>query len=507
MTEFLPWRAELIERIRWMVQLRWLAVVGGFVVIIIADWRLPGVLPLVQLFGLVVFVAVYNVFFYVYAYEIRTWLDQGAKLRVATTLVHAQILLDLGCLTLLLHYSGGAESPFATYYVLHIVLACIILSRLASFMYAGLAVVMYSAMLLLEYNQAVAHIHLVSIVDPDLYRRETYLTAAVFALATTLFFSVYIASSITGRLRRRESELNDARLALEARGVELTEANEQLQELDRTKTRFMWTVTHELRAPVAAIQGYLDLILNGYVAADKLQEILQRSRQRTAGLLDLIAELLQLARIRDMNMRQVGAQPVDLTAAMQETLELFRGGAEEKKLIIETDVHTKRPAMVAAAQDHIKIIWTNLISNAIKYTPAGGHVTITIAEDAQDIEGRVQDSGIGIPPECLPHIFEEFYRTDEAKVMTGCGTGLGLSITRRLVELYGGHIEAHSQPGKGSTFSFRLPRLVPEAGPGSETAPGPDTQPRSPVEADAEEGKEIPKTKRQNRKSSRNRTA
>ena len=463
MTEHLPWRAELIDRIQWMVQLRWLAVVGAFGAIIIADSRLPGVLPLVQLLGLTAFVAVYNVFFYVYAHEIRPWSDQAAKLRVATWLVHAQIVLDLICLTLLLHFSGGAESPFTTYYVLHIVLASIILSRLASFMYALLAVFLYSAMLLLEYSQVIEHIHLVAIVDPDLYRRETYLLADVFALATTLFFAVYIASSITSRLRRREAELDGARLALQARGEELTSANERLQELDRTKTRFMLTVTHELRAPVGAIQSYLDLILNGYVAPEKQPEIMQRSRQRTAELLDLIAELLQLARIRDMDPRRVPLQPVDVVAVMREILELFRGEAEEKKQTVTTDISAEGPAMVAATSDHIKSIWTNLISNAIKYTPQGGRVSITVSTDGHEVVGRVQDSGIGIAPESLPHVFDEFYRTDEAKAVAARGTGLGLSITRRLVEIYGGHIGVQSQLGKGSAFTFELPQLAPQA--------------------------------------------
>jgi signal transduction histidine kinase len=466
MEEHLPWRAELIDRIKWLVQLRWFAVVGAFGAITVADSRLSGVLPLVHLYGLTTFIAIYNVFFYLYAHELRAWDDKEAKLRAATLLVHAQIVLDLLCLTLLLHYSGGAESPFATYYVLHITLASILLSRLASFVYAGMAAILYSGMLLLEYFQAMGHVHLVAIVDPDLYRRETYLFAAAFALTTTLFFAVYIASSITNRLRRREVELNDARLALQARSEDLQKANAQLQELDRTKTRFLLTVTHELRAPVAAIQSYLDLILQGYTAPGKQEEVLQRSRHRTAELLDLIAELLQLARIRELDVRQVETRPVEVASVMQETLELFRGEADGKNLSIESNVRVDQPAIVAAAPDHLKIIWTNLISNAIKYTPPGGRITITVSSDGRGVVGCVEDSGIGISPESLPHVFDEFYRTDEAKAVAARGTGLGLSITRRLVEMYGGHVEVQSQLGQGSTFSFSLPRLADEAHPG-----------------------------------------
>jgi signal transduction histidine kinase len=459
MEEHLPWRAELIDRINWLVQLRWLAVIGTLGAIIVADSRLPGVLPLIRLISLTAFIALYNVFFYVYAHELRCWKDQRAKLHYATLLVHAQIILDLICLTLLLHYSGGIESPFSAYFVLHIILASILLSRTASFLYAALATTLYTGFALAEYAHVINHVHLIGIVDPDLYRRETYVIAAIFALATTLFFAVYIASSITSRLRSRERELMEARETLQARSDELSEANEQLEKLDETKTRFLLTVTHELRAPVAAIQSYLDLMLQGYVAQEKQHEVLQRSRNRAAELLNLIADLLQLARIRELDRRTTETQPVDVAAALREVLDLFRGEAEAKKLAIEVAIEHSGPTVVPAREDHVKAIWTNLISNAIKYTPPGGSIAITLGSENGQVTGTVRDTGIGIPVESLPHIFEEFYRTDEAKAMVAQGTGLGLSITRRLIETYGGHIEVQSQAGKGSTFKFKLPRL------------------------------------------------
>ena len=454
----LPWRAELIDRIDWMVRLRWLAVVGTVAVVVVASVRLPGVLPVINLLVLSVLIGLYNVFFYIYAHELRTWTDQDRKLRRATLLVHAQIVLDLFCLTLLLHYSGGVESPFSAYYVLHLILASILLSRLACFCYAALAVVLYSVMALAEYSGVWPHVHLVSILDSNLYQRETYLVAAIFALATTLFFAVYIASSITSQLRYRERELAEANFVCEIRSDELTEANQQLRNLDEMKTRFLRTVTHELRAPVAAIQNYLDLILQGYVKEEKQKEILERSRKRTVGLLDLIADLLQMARIKEMGAQRVETEEVDMASTMQEVLEFLRGEAEEKDQTIDVHLQPNLP-LVEAREDHLQAIWTNLLSNAIKYTPEGGRIDIAIEVDNGFVKGDVQDSGIGISAESLPNIFEEFFRTDEAKAMTTRGTGLGLSITKYLTETYGGMIEVQSELGKGSTFSFRLPRV------------------------------------------------
>lgn len=456
--EHLPWRAELIDRIYWLVKLRWLAVLGTVIVICVASVRLPGVLPIIHLLALSGLIALYNLFFYLYAHEIRAWTDSDRKLKCATILVHAQITLDLLSLTLLLHYSGGVESPFFAYYVLHIILASILLSRLATLLYACMATFFYAMMVILESTGVVAHIHLAGILDPELYRRETYIAAAIFALASTLFFAVYIASSITSQLRERERELAEARNQCQIRSDALAEANQKLQELDQAKTRFLLTVTHELRAPVAAIQSFLDLILQGYVEPERVNDVLQRSRNRTAELLDLIADLLQMARVRELDTQHVQIEPVDMAAVMEEVYALLRGEAEEKEQVIDINVAPKLPP-VSANEDHLKVIWTNLISNAIKYTPANGqiHIRIERNSDRRFVIGSVRDTGIGINAESLPHIFEEFFRTDEAKEVSARGTGLGLSITKRLVETYGGHMEVHSESGKGSTFSFTLP--------------------------------------------------
>lgn len=461
MREQLPWQAEIIDRIKWLVKLRWLAVIGTVVAISVASVRLPGVLPLTQLFALNAFIAFYNVFFYLYAHEMRVWDREDLKLCCATVLVHAQIVLDLLCLTLLLHYSGGIESPFFAYYVLHIILASILLSRLASSVYAALAVGLYSLIAFGEYSGALYHVHLVSIVDPDLYRRETYIVAAIFALATTLFFAVYIASSITSQLRQREIELAEARNVCELRSDELAEANEKLKELDKAKTLFLLTVTHELRAPVAAIQSYLDLILQGYIEEEKQKEVLQRSRNRTAELLELITDLLQMARVRDLDVHQIEVEKVDMEATMREVLALMQGQADEKAQTIQVYVEPNLPP-VQGREDHLKLIWTNLISNAIKYTPEKGRIDIRIARNADErfIIGSVQDTGIGIPAEALSRIFEEFFRTDEAKQMSARGTGLGLSITKRLIETYGGNIDVESELGKGTKFTFRMQRAA-----------------------------------------------
>jgi len=137
-----------------------------------------------------------------------------------------------------------------------------------------------------------------------------------------------------------------------------------------------------------------------------------------------------------------------------------------------------RPTIIANRED-MRQLWTNLISNAIKYTPEGGRVTTTLRADDENVIGVVEDTGIGIAEQDLPHLFQEFFRTDEAKASGEIGTGLGLSIVKQIVDSYEGKIQVTSTPGKGSRFTFVLPlEPTPETTyvEGNELDPHPDTQ-------------------------------
>jgi two-component system sensor histidine kinase/response regulator len=260
-------------------------------------------------------------------------------------------------------------------------------------------------------------------------------------------------------LERRRLTLDGRRLeSLEVEARELTRAKEELERLDKMKSAFMLTVAHELRAPVAAIQGYLRLMLGGYAEPEKEHEMLQRSDQRATELLALIEDLLALARVKDtapMEKRVI----VPVRDVLDQVAELLKVEAAKKQ--ISFSVQAEGNPTVSANREHIRQIWTNLISNAIRYTPDGGSVSVSMAVDGQVVKGSVQDTGIGISPDDQTKIFDEFYRTRTAKEMVSGGTGLGLSIVKRIVETYGGALRLESEVGKGSRFEFTLP-LVEE---------------------------------------------
>jgi two-component system sensor histidine kinase/response regulator len=261
-------------------------------------------------------------------------------------------------------------------------------------------------------------------------------------------------------LEHRRLSLENKRLrSIEEEAEGLARAKAELEKLDAMKSRFMLTVAHELRAPIAAIQGYLGLILDGY-AADDEHEMLQNAHRRCGELLDMISDLLLLAHMKE-KASGVKKTTVPVARVLEEVAGLLRADADRKGLTLKTE-SSGQPEMLAD-EEHLRQLWTNLISNGIKYTPRGGRVVASVHEKDGQIVGVVSDTGVGIAADDLPRIFDEFYRTKQAKSIEEHGTGLGLSIVKQIVESYGGTIDVESRLGEGTTFTFTLPQVT-EAG-------------------------------------------
>jgi signal transduction histidine kinase len=257
-------------------------------------------------------------------------------------------------------------------------------------------------------------------------------------------------------IERRRLSLKARQLAeLEARTLELAREKQDLERLDRMKSQFTLTVAHELRAPVAAIQSYLRLILDGYIAPEDQRRYLERAEKRALAQLELITDLLDLAHLQDPD-RPVEMQTVQLAEVLEQVLDALAAQADQKQIEVQSNVEADLPTLTMNAQ-HAKQLWTNLISNAVKYTPDGGRVSVSLTKRNGCLVGAVQDTGIGISEEELPLIFAEFYRTQASKEHTQMGTGLGLTIVQRILETYGGEIGVESEPGQGSCFTFMLP--------------------------------------------------
>lgn len=236
----------------------------------------------------------------------------------------------------------------------------------------------------------------------------------------------------------------------------------RLKELDRLKSEFVSLVSHELKAPLSAIQGYLDSILAGYPADPEKERFwLERSRERASASLALIQDLLDISRMETRKVqRQV--EPLAVSEPVSEAVTLLRGQADANQITVSTELPAGLPR-IEGSREELTHLFTNLVSNGIKYNRKGGRVTIRGRDEGAYLRIDVTDSGIGIPSDEIPNLFQDFYRVKSPQTRGITGTGLGLAIVKRIAEAHQGRVEVESQGGAGSTFTVYLP--VPIAAP------------------------------------------
>ncbi len=236
-----------------------------------------------------------------------------------------------------------------------------------------------------------------------------------------------------------------------------------LKELDKMKSEFIAMVTHELRAPISAVEQQLSVILNRMAGeiSEKQEKLLLRAKERTKGLLALIKDLLDLSKIEAGRMVQY-KEPISLQEVIQKVMDLMKAEADHKKIDLQFPTPSQDP-IVHADRTSMEGIFTNLISNAIKYTPEGGRVLVTLTEEGGFAKATVSDTGIGIKKEDLPRIFDKFYRVKSTETRQIVGTGLGLSIVKSIVDAHLGSISVESEEGGGTTFTVILPKGVDQS--------------------------------------------
>lgn len=604
-----PVEAELIGRVGWLVRLRWLAPIGIVVVTALARPLLSLHPPWAAMVGLAVLIALYNAGFALWWHRLES--RREGSLKSYGWLANAQVAADWLALTLLLYWTGGIESPISPLYLLHVVVACVLLSPRAAFLQATFASLLLASVAGLEYGGLLPHQSLPGYLPVSLYDRAVYLAGILFFFTTTLYACVYLATSVTRSLRREDLELlrlqsqletlyrrtralyetalvlasslrleevlqrlarttaeimgakgcsirllgadgqrlelaaawglSDAYLekgpvelayspldqeALAGRTVVVLNAPEdprlqyhqevaqegicsilcaplvvkgerigvirvysavcylysqddaafleavasagaaaidnarayrRLEELDQAKSRFVRLVAHELRSPLSAVQSLLDVIMAGYAGqvGEKGIELLARAERRVQFLLLLVNDLLDLAAGRLEPERQA-RERVDLAALAGRVVELLRARAAERGVALELEVTAEDHTLWGVAE-HLEGMLTNLVDNAIKYTPPGGRARVALQRQGEELVLTVADTGIGIPQEALEHIFDEFYRAPNARSMEKEGTGLGLAIAKQVIDRHGGRVQVESQVGVGTTFTVRLP--------------------------------------------------
>jgi signal transduction histidine kinase len=257
------------------------------------------------------------------------------------------------------------------------------------------------------------------------------------------------------RSRERRLEHQQARA--------LAAAKDAAEAANRVKDEFLATLSHELRTPLNAVLGYTKMLRGGVIPAERAGPVLE-TIERNARLQEkLINDVLDVSRIITGKMR-IDIQPVDLNRVIQEALDTVTPAAAAKGIRLQASIDRPAGPVAGDAERLQQVLW-NLLSNAIKFTGMGGRVEVRMRHVNSHVEIAVSDTGEGIAPEFLPHLFMRFSQADTTVARAHGGLGLGLAICRHLVEAHGGRIEAHS-PGKGlgTTVRIELPLMVAAAG-------------------------------------------
>ena len=227
--------------------------------------------------------------------------------------------------------------------------------------------------------------------------------------------------------------------------------------MDKLKSDFFSMVSHELKSPLSSLLMQISVVLDGLAGelTPKQSDLLGKAKEKTKGMITLVNDILDYRRIQEGKSIQK-IESLDFAEILQRTIELMHLSAEEKGLRLTCEIEEALPSF-NGDRGGVEAIFVNLISNAIKYTPKGGHVNVTLNKVGKHIRFKVVDNGIGIPPEDIDRIFEKFYRIKTEQTRSIAGSGLGLSIVKGIVDAHNSAIHVESEVGKGTTFVVSLP--------------------------------------------------
>ncbi|HWW84879.1 MAG TPA: ATP-binding protein, partial [Vicinamibacterales bacterium] len=268
---------------------------------------------------------------------------------------------------------------------------------------------------------------------------------------------------VTADSRRKYAD-NDLSFAQDvalraAMAVDNARAYSHLQTANRLKDEFLATLSHELRTPLNAILGYARMMRSGLVSNDKQTRAIETVERNATSLAKIVEDILDVSRIITGKIR-LDVQPVELPAMVRGAIETVQPAADAKGVRVQSVIDPRAGPVSGDPERLQQIVW-NLVSNAVKFTPKGGYVQVRVERVNSHVEIVVSDTGAGIAPEFLPHIFERFRQADAGTTRERGGLGLGLAIARHLVELHGGTIHVVSDGlGKGSTFRVKLPLMI-----------------------------------------------
>lgn len=426
---------------KWLINIRWMLMSLLLVLIMVASFVFHVPLKIYPLAGLILGLALLNILSLLF---LRYLKNRGClrKQRNKINLnINIQIIIDLVVLTLLLHFSGGIENPFIIYYLFHMIIAAMILTAREAYFHTSFALLLVGLMTFLEYFRVITHYDAAWFLKTHFYDNLPYIMLVGFIFITTSYLVVFMTIYIVTASRKNEEALRLANLKLE--------------EKDQIKNEYVLRVTHDINGHLSAIQSNIEVIRSEILGPvnEQQKEFVERAFHRTGQTIKFASDLLKLSK-RRME-KKFEFTSVRLDELIQKVGNAISVNAENKSIKLSLSLDTS-VSEIDGNPFTLDEAFSNLILNAIKYTPEGGSVTVTGRNRGDHLLFEIADTGIGIPFEETTKIFDEFYRASNVKNDNKDGQGLGLSIVKQIIVQHGGEIWVESVIDKGSKFIFTL---------------------------------------------------
>jgi len=429
----------LLHNAQWFTRVRWM-VASIFLVVGAAGMLLPDFLnrlgitvPSTALFILAAILLIANVVFHLLSYRF----SERSSVKTVKANIWFQISLDLLVVAFLVHIIGSADTFIAFTFLFHIALACIFFPQRESFLVTSLAAGLYLLNLALEITGVWPATGIFTGALPVSGRNITLMLMFALPAVFVWFVVWYLVSNLSEAVRKRDQRLS--------------EANERLKKANQEKNQQMLVTTHDLKAPFAGIESNIQILKYQFwdEIPSSVRTIIDRIDMRALTLRERIKAILILGDLKSRPETPKKAVPVDLKALMDNVLEELREKAEGRKIDLNVNVPNQK---VIGDREQFAILFSNLVANAISYSHEGGSVEVDTEYDAGNIHVRVRDHGIGIREDALPHIFDEYFRTNEAAKFNRLSTGLGLAIVKVIAQNFALGIRVNSELGKGTEF-------------------------------------------------------
>jgi len=445
------------KRNKWLIILRYWAI-GFLTVTIIFTYFLKFFsLSHTPLWTINICILVYNVIFHKLWYHVSDWYEKYPSLNTLHFSL-LQISFDYIALMFFIYYSGGIETPLYSLFILHVIIGSLLLPRATMTMMILLILTITATGAVLECRGVIPHYCIAGVLGVHLCNHHNYIMFHFIVYGIVLTTSNYFANSISMELYLRERSLVDA--------------YNKIGDAEKSKSRYVMSVVHDLKTPISAAITYLNLLLEGTLGKLKIEQLrpIDRSKKRLGDAISTINDILQISQLKI----EAGSEKiiqVNLYKVFDEIYNDMMIMLISKNLEYSFETDSKEDVFIQSNPRLMKLALANLITNAYKYTEPGGQINVEISDSKEDVVISVADSGIGIPDSEKANIFHDFYRTTISKKKGIEGSGLGMSVVLHFVNRMNGSIEVispsrlkMSEERPGSDFRITLPKKFKENG-------------------------------------------